>query len=57
MHNLNRKLLEQNETHADVTFVFPDGTNVRAHRAILGVRSPVLLFHISNKYYYILFFY
>jgi hypothetical protein len=35
-------LLEQDE-HADVSFEFPDGTNVRAHRLILSVRSPVVL--------------
>jgi hypothetical protein len=38
---LNRKLLEQ-EAYTDVNFEFPaDGASVRAHRAILSVRSPV----------------
>jgi hypothetical protein len=40
--NSNRKLLDQAE-HADVIFEFLDGTNVRAHRAILSIRSPVVL--------------
>jgi hypothetical protein len=40
----NRNLLEQGAAHADVSFQFPDGTNLPAHRNILSVRSPVLLF-------------
>jgi hypothetical protein len=43
-HNFIRKLLKQDGPHADVSFEFTDGTNVRAHRAILSVRSPVVLF-------------
>jgi hypothetical protein len=41
-------MLEQDD-HADVSFKFSDGTSVRAHRAILSIRSPVV-------YCYYLFF-